>query len=363
VSLKKILIGGIAIVLCLTVILVFSKKYHAQQQLRLLSTEQVLREVYNADDAYISKFIDIAENTTITLDPFLLGKEYATTPYTLEERELIVTTLKFLVAQQFGVMKPSDDKYYTASAGAPGAGKTFALEKLYDIDVAKGEFYSNAIYIGPDSVVLPQMQAYKTDCAAPNIGPLKAYEKWRAASNFIANFMMVKAITDGLNIIHDTTSTNVKTAKILDALGQEGYVRRLHFFIADKDARENALQHRKQKLGYTVELQLTPATSKAEAAYERLVDGTYKGRVEVIVFYVQEGDFYLGTGKTNAFAIYNPRASEHIQFLSKGHEYVNHILQQVDAKEGLKPELQKQVHEFVKTWVNSSEVNNSNFVL
>jgi hypothetical protein len=357
-NLKKILISVIAIVLCLTVIIIFTKNYYAQREFKLLSTKQVLSEVYNADAAYIDKFMNIATTTTITLDPFLLGNEYATAPYTFEEREQIVTTLKILVAQQFGNMKPSGDKYYTACGGAPGSGKTFAIEKLYDIDVANGEFYSDAIYIGPDSVVLPQMAAYKKDCADPNIGPLKAYEKWRAASNFIANFMMIKAMTEGLNIIHDTTATNAKTATILDVLGSEGYAKRLHFFIADKDARENALLHRKQKLGYTVELQLTATTSKAEAAFERLVDGTYTGRVDLMVFYAQEGDFYLGTGKTSAFAIYNPEENEHIQLLSNGQEYVDHILQQVDTKEGLKPELQKQVHEFVNTWVKPAKVSN-----
>ncbi len=355
---KKIIIAGIILVLCIAAAAIFNNNYSKKAENQMIATKQILNEVYNSDEAYVDRFIDIAARTTITLDPFFFGQEYATAPYTQEERTQIIETLKLLVAQQFSTIKPSDDKYYTACGGAPGAGKTFAIEKLFDIDVTEGEFYGDAIYIGPDSVVLPQMAAYNKDRNDPNIGPLKAYEKWRAASNFIANFMMVKAITDGLNVIHDTTATNAKTATIFDVLGQEGYVKRLHFFIADKDARENALLHRKQKSGYTVELQLTPTTSKAEAAFQRLVDGTYIGRVDVMVFYAQEGDFYLGNGKTNAFAIYNPSENKQIQILAKGQQHVDHILEQVDTKEGLKPELQQQVREFVNAWIRPANVNN-----
>lgn len=351
---KKIIIGAAVLGLCLIVAIIFTKT-----EIKMSSTKQILQELYNSNDAYVDRFMTIAQQTTITLDPFLLGHEYATAPYTTEEIAQIITTLDLLMAQQFSNIKPSDHKYYTACAGAPGSGKTFAIEKMYDINVASGEFYSDAIYIGPDSVVLPQMEAYKMDCADPNIGPLKAYEKWRAASNFIANFMMVKAMTDGLNIIHDTAAVSIKMRTILDVLGQEGYARRLHFFIADKDAREQALLHRKQKLGYTIELQATPTISKAESAFERLVDGTYQGRVDLIIFYAQVGDFYLGGGKSIPFAIYDPEENQHILILNNRQEYVDHILQQVDKNEGLKPELQNKVHEFVNTWVQKTDISNN----
>lgn len=316
----------------------------------MLYTEQILRDVFKADDSYIARFKSIAESANITLDELFLGQVDAADKYSSDDRIEIVATLKELVEQQFSLVIPSDERTYTASAGAPGAGKTFALEKMFGISVSDRKFIENAIYVGPDSVVLPQMRAHLEDCANPGIGNAKAYAKWRDASNYIANFMLIKAITENLNIVHDTTSTSTRTKTILDTLGNRGYTRHMHFYIADKDSRERAIMHRKEKVGFTM-VTLSDVSSKAVAAYQRLADHSYEGCVEQIILYAQEGKYWLGCGGTMAFATYNPSVDTNIQIFSDGGRHVDHILQQAKDNENLEPDLQKAFNDAVNGWV------------
>lgn len=318
----------------------------------MLNTVQILREVLGNDDAYIARFKLIAETANVTLDKLFLGQVDSKTEYTLEERDEIVMTLKLLVAQQFSKVKSVEKPTYTASAGAPGSGKTFSLECMFGIDISNGKFAANAIYVGPDSVVLPQMKAHLKDCT--EVGKAQAYEKWRDASNYIANFMLIKAMTDNVNIVHDTTSTSTRVKTILDTLRKLGYTRHMYFYAADKEAREMAIMHRKEKLGFAMVSSLD-VVSKAEAAYARLADHSYEGRVELMVLHAQKGMFWRGEGETVAFAVYNPAENPNIQVLADGQSHVDHLLQQMDAKEGLETDLQTAVHKAVSTWVQAPE--------
>ena len=320
----------------------------------MLTTEQVLRDIFKHDEQYIAKFMCIAKKANVDsfLDKLLLGQVDSKVAYTSDEQSQIIETLTDLVEQQFSKVEPDKEcKKYRSSGGAPGSGKTFALEKMYHINVASNQFPENAIYIGPDSVVLPQMKAFLSYCADPKLGQAAAYTKWRDASNFIANFMLIKSIADGVNIVHDTTLTSPKIKYLLDILSKEGYHKEVHFFIADKDAREKAIIHRKEKLGLTV----TPedVVSKAEAAYERLSDHTYEGRIDQYTLYAQKGEFYLGNGETTAFAVYNPKQNAGVQILADGETHVEHFLDQATKQENLKFKLLDDLHEFVKTWIKA----------
>lgn len=319
-----------------------------------ISTEQILHEEFGYSDDYIARFKSITAETDIQLDKFLLGKEYAETPYTAEEIAEIIRVLKILVAQQFSVVHAVEKPTYTASAGAPGSGKTFALEKMFGINVSKNKFPENAIYIGPDSVVLSQMP---THLAAYNtVGQTEAYTKWRDASNYIANFMFIKAITDNLNIIHDTTSTSPKVKNILDALGKLGYTRNIHFYMADRDQREQALIKRSETGASYVTVE--DALKKAVAAYEKLAYNTYYDSVESLVLYVQRGKFWQGEGETIAFAAYNPAHQSNIEISVAGQQQVDYLLKQIDTTENLKPELQTAIHKAVASWSKASDDTN-----
>lgn len=319
------------------------------------STVEILQKLYGKrNKSYTQRFMTIAEQANITLDPLWHGLELSDTPYTPEDKQQIFLTLKQLLAQQFTKVKKSKNKSYTASGGAPGSGKTVMLEEMFDIDVANDTFPKNAIYIGPDSVVLPQMQAYLDDYQNSEIGPGAAYAKWRAASNYIAHFMFVKAIADGMDIVHDSTSTNTRTQKVLDTLKNEGYDRHLHFVIADKAAREKAYAHRKSKLGYMVALDAAPTVSKAEAAFERLSDNTYINRVSTMTIYLQTGKYYLGKGEAIPFAKYIAEKDENVKILPNKVTFAEYILDMVDSDEKLNPTLNAAVHKTIETWISNT---------
>ncbi len=342
------LLWGIVVCLCCAFDPVLAKEADISGLSKILSAEQVLREAFGYDDAYITRFKLIVEKTNITLDKLLLGQVDAKAEYTSEERAEIIGTLKDLVSQQFSRLKPVAHPTYTACAGAPGVGKTFALEQMFGINVANGEFPKNAVYIGPDSVVLSQMRVHLKDCQ--EIGNAQAYTKWRDASNYIANFMLVKAMVDKVNIVHDTTATNIRMKTILSTLQNLQYTSHMHLYIADKDAREKALIRRKERAGYTM-VTAADVISKVETAYERLADHFYEGLVDLMILYAQKGEFWLGKGDTVAFAVYNPKENPNIQILPGGQKHVNHILLQANEKENLKPELQAAFNDSVKTWV------------
>ena len=112
-------------------------------------TAQVLREHFYNNPAKIQRFLQIAKAAGITLDPLFLGLKDSKpftqnqSGYTDIQKAQGIALLKFLVNQQFPKATPSDNPTYTVIPGAPGSGKTFALQKQFKIDVAKGEFAEN----------------------------------------------------------------------------------------------------------------------------------------------------------------------------------------------------------------------------
>lgn len=311
------------------------------------NTRQILSKVFGHTEEYIDRFMQIATEADIILEDFLLGKVYSNCAYTTEENHEIVKTLKFLVEQQFAKATPHAKPKYTASAGAPGAGKTFAITKMFSIDVAKNQF-SDAILIGPDSVVLAQMDLYKR---YSKNDPKAAYTRLRDPSNFIANFMFVKAIADNLDIIHDTTATSPKMGTILNTLHKQGYTCDIHIYVADKAARQKAIISREQKLGFSV----TPeeVVSKAKDIYERIATSAYqKWDIDSLTMYAQYGEFWTGNGATVAFASYerDPNNKEQgIQVLTNGQEHVDYILAQI-ANEDLTTKLQESLAQTIGSW-------------
>ena len=152
----------------------------------------------------IALFEGAQEKTGIVLDKFLAGKIYSEQPYTKEEIALILADLKRVIDKQFTPETYSDNPTYITTAGAPGTGKSTYLENIH------GTNPTYAVYTDPDRVGTPSLTGYNRDRAEHGSG--YAYTKWRDASNFIANFMLVKAAAESRNIVHGTTATSPRVA-------------------------------------------------------------------------------------------------------------------------------------------------------
>jgi hypothetical protein len=248
-------------------------------------TAQILHDL-GKDSAYITKLLTYAKKVGMPLDQLFLGvkdsKPFTNNQagYNEEQKARHVVLLKILIAQQFPKATASEHPTYNAFAGAPGSGKTFGLQQLFGIDVAHVKFADNAITVGPDLVVMAQMEAFVQACALA-IGPeraaamIKAYSEDRDASNAITNLMLAMAVTEGLNIVHDSTLTSPTVGKMLAVLGEVGYQKHGRVLLVDKESRAGALETRTAQNGGFALVTTADALSKAVAAYERVADGTY----------------------------------------------------------------------------------------
>lgn len=304
------------------------------------NTKIILKSLFGKKIEIINKFIALAKETELTLEPLFEGDFFSERKYTSAEHVEIFRTLSTLIPQQFNNVTTQKQPTYTASGGAPGSGKTYALEKMFDINVTEGKFPKNAIYIGPDSVVLPQMKAYVEDCKI--LGTEESYGKWRSASIFITNFMLLLAIVNKFNIVHDTTATNDKMKNILDTLGKENYKRHLHFyFVPNTEDRIKAITQRKLLSGST-KVTDEDIRNKAIDAYKTIADNRFIGRVDFLTLNIQQGQFWLGIGTTTPIAIYNPEYNQNIQIIEGGKMHINKILEQIKNEE-LRNELESTI--------------------
>lgn len=329
-------------------------------------TAQILAEDFGKDPAYILRFQQFTKAAGVTLDPLFLGLKDSKpftekqNGYTDAQKAQGRVLLKGLVAQQFSKAKPSDNPTYIANPGAPGAGKTFALQQEFGIDVARGKFAANAITIGPDLIVMAQMEDYQNAFTLPTgddrtKAMVAAYSHDRDLSNAAANFMFMMAVTDRLNIVHDSTMTAPTAAKLLDCLGKVGYQRIGRIFMADRVSRGGALDEKAKQNGGFALVTTKDALGKAVAAYERIADGSYMGRFDALSIRVQVPEFYLGNGMAVEVAKYDP-ATGKVHVLPGGQEHIDRIMQQARESEGLKPELLASLEQAVSGWEKAPEV-------
>jgi predicted ABC-type ATPase len=140
-----------------------------------------------------------------------------------------------------------------ATAGGPGASKSTILEN-YIKEHPQADF----AYVDPDQAALKYMFTYihekSNDVIATHQLDQKdyaevakrAYNKWRAASNFIANTLLNEAVRQHLNISHGTTSTGNKIEELHQKLKQNGYKIVLLLCGSSDANREASLTHREQ---------------------------------------------------------------------------------------------------------------------
>jgi len=159
--------------------------------------------------------------------PEMLAKHLE--PYTEKEVELIQKDLQVVRSVCLDDTHSSKERFYLATAGAPGARKTTILEKF----VAAHPEYQDGVYLDFDpralrfmvhtyyaqslnSLVISQTKDY--DLVIKN-----AYEKWRAASNYIALKLFEEAVADGKSVVFGTTSTGSHIPKFFAKLKENDY--------------------------------------------------------------------------------------------------------------------------------------------
>ncbi len=325
-------------------------------------TAELLQKLGKSPD-YIEKSLSFAKAAFLTLDPFFLGKVYSPEKdigYSEEVKANNFEVLKFLIAQQFTTAAKQADPVYTVYPGAPGAGEPFHLERDFEIDVMKNKFPHNQVIVGPDLVVMTQMQTYRAACTLPEgqartEALIKAYSDARDFSNGATNLMLVMALIERLNVIHDCTMTNPIAGQLLDAIKAQGYKVHGKVFLADKDSRIGGLIARQNKYdGFAL---ATPkdTADKGTLSFEKIADRTYEinNRFDVLSVYVQPEEFFAGKPPVE-IARLDP-ASGKVCAIPEGQAELNRLLSKLEL-ENLRSEVKQSFTKVMQEWQASKPV-------
>ncbi len=170
--------------------------------------------------------------------------------YSNEELSLIYHDLIAIHEQIFSHATKALD--YLVTAGGPAEGKSTLLENIVD---GKGEIpeepQSNIqrVYIDPDRTCLLQMeQTYKKDISTGNRDPEKAYEHWREASNFLANYYLAIALKEGYAIAHGSTMATPHAKNALTAIRDlYGYKTTIIHLTCEEEVRIQSAKKRQEE--------------------------------------------------------------------------------------------------------------------
>ncbi|MCE3230748.1 MAG: Zeta toxin [Alphaproteobacteria bacterium] len=235
-------------------------------------------------------------------------------PYSDKEKELIEADLRNIADLCFREQRPGGDQpLYVATAGGPGASKSTILETfLHD--------HPDFVYADPDPRALKfmintyyQSLTYYAISQAPSFQAVlrSAYEKWRAASNYIACTILNRAFADGYNIAHGTTSTAKEVAGLYGNLKAKNYRIMLLLCGSTDQNRINAIHNRSMQ-GFVQNAE-EDTINKGKIFWERFP--IYFQYADEIVIYWTE-DFAKGSVKAATFdpkggvVILNPQAYE-----------------------------------------------------
>lgn len=246
----------------------------------------------------LAKFDYIEHNMQPYLDSCFNGTAFSNEPYTPAEKQQILDDLRKIITEQFTNKTSLDCPTYITTAGAPGVGKTFFIESKHSKNP------DNAVYIDPDQVGLPALAGYQEDKIKN--GSEYAYNKWRAASNFIANFMFAMACAESKNIIHGTTATSPKIIGIYAQLKVLNYRIEIELIFATLDQRISSVAHRNKEI---IQVTTEDFREKTKPVFSRIHDA-YFPYCDSINFYLQQGTFWLGDGEINNFARFQEQSVE-----------------------------------------------------
>lgn len=146
--------------------------------------------------------------------------------------------------------KNTENRFYLATAGAPGACKTTILEKF----ISNHLEYQKGVYLDPDARTLRYMvHTYY----ARSLNPLtlslgddydqiirNAYDKWRAGSNYIVLSLLEEAYDLGRSVIYGTTSTGGHISEYFTRLKENNYEIVLLLCFCPDDLRYRAVDYR-----------------------------------------------------------------------------------------------------------------------
>lgn len=170
----------------------------------------------------------------------LLNKTYSS-----QEKELIASDLKNIRELCFRNTTSSQTPTYVATAGGPGACKSTILETYIHNK-------PNFVYADPDQRTLKFMiNTYYQSRTNYHISIQKsyvdmqknAYNKWRDASNYIANTILNEAYAGSYNIAHGTTSTGSVVELLYQKLQKKNYHIVLLLCFARDDTRKAAVNN------------------------------------------------------------------------------------------------------------------------
>jgi hypothetical protein len=176
-------------------------------------------------------------------------------PYSVAEKASINRDLSNIRGLIFSNAKKTKTPTYLATAGAPGARKSSILENYYLTD----SLFAGFAYIDPDAralflmihTYLSQGINYGTLSKFNDFSEAKksAYEKWRNASNYIANTLLNEAFKKRISIAHGTTSTGPHVEQNLKILKKNNY--RIQYILcgASDQTRQDLIKYRNNTQG------------------------------------------------------------------------------------------------------------------
>jgi hypothetical protein len=208
--------------------------------------EVVPTPVSLSSEKYIEQFFDPLQEAAFANEHFLAKdvNRKLLARYSTDELSLIYADLLSLQESLFaGATKAP---IYLATAGGPGAGKSTVLEGY--MKNSEIQF----VYADPDRAALLRMEkTYKADLAAKKRTPEEAYNHWRDASNFLANYFLAKALRNGYAVAHGTTMT--APAAVLEkifATLKNVYGRKIHLLhITCNEAVREESEHARRARG------------------------------------------------------------------------------------------------------------------
>lgn len=204
--------------------------------------------------------------------------------YTLDELKRVEIDAQ-AINNRIRSVNPDDRKVLVLTAGAPGAGKSTLLEQFIATEEGHGRHYG---YTDPDCVCLKHMEAtwgcdvnIHADFSEQQVERAKAYDKWRPASNAIAQFILAKLASEGKAICLGTTSSNPEMGMRFKFFKDLGYRIHVLHVTAPDHVRWGSIQERDRDFIQTTQ---EDVEQKRGLVIDRLSDAFLK--------YVDQIDFY-----------------------------------------------------------------------
>jgi hypothetical protein len=169
--------------------------------------------------------------------------------YSNEELVLIYQDLIEIHEQTF--VHATKQLDYVVTAGGPSSGKSTVLENVLESKSSLPDVLNMNIqraYIDPDKSCLLRMErTYKKDIFISKRDPQKAYEYWREASNFLANYYLAIALKEGYAIAHGSTMATPFAKNALMAIRNlYGYKTTIIHLTCEEEVRNKSEKKRQE---------------------------------------------------------------------------------------------------------------------